>query len=98
MSKSPVAKLGDRLEDRIEDAARDVRRAADNIVEEAQENLAAAARSLADAADALAEEAADRARTAGQAAMREVREHPIATTAIVLSAFALAAVLFSRRR
>lgn len=98
MSKSPIAELADRVEDRFEDTIRDVKRTAGEVSADTQEALAAAALSLAHASQALIEEVNDRARQAGRYTVREVREHPIATTAIVLSVVAVAAaVLFSRR-
>lgn len=97
MPKSPIARLGDRIEDRVEDTFDDLRRVAGAAASDTQEALTAAATSLSHAAQALIEETRSRGRAAGQVTLREAREHPIATAAIVLSIVAVAGLLLSNR-
>lgn len=97
MPKSSIARLGDRIEDRVEDTVADLRRVAGEAAGDAQEALGAAATALTHAAQALVEETRARGRAAGEITVREVREHPIATAAIVLSVLAVAGLLISGR-
>ncbi len=92
MAKSTFA----RIEDRVEEAVLDLRRTAEEAAEDTQHALTSAAGSLARASQRLLADARARGGAAGRMTVREVREHPLATTAILLSVAVVAGALLAR--
>lgn len=88
MSKLLAKHVKYEVEDTLEDIAKTLRRAADNLGDDAEKAVAEATKALRKAAETLAERAPPEARALAQKAVDEAKAHPIATAAAVLSATA----------
>lgn len=97
MSKSPIARLADHVEDRADSAVTEFRKSAEELGAESQRSLAKASRSLARASRALLKQAKKSGRQAGRFTGHEIRQHPVAAAAVLISAVALAGLALSRR-
>lgn len=109
MTKTLGKKVRHEIEDALDDAAKDLKRAAEDLGDDAEQAIAQAAEALRRAAESIAEKAVPQVRDlvekAGPAARdvacraeREIREHPIATTVAALSAAAALIQLLGDRR
>jgi len=101
MPKSTVKAVAENTEDFLEDAVHALKKAARHVGDDAQDALSKAVGDLAKAAEALVVEARTKGvpavRDAAKDAVKTAREHPVATTAVVAAAIALAGLALSRR-
>jgi len=97
MAKSLAKKYAGDLEDTLEDVVDHLRTVAETTGEEAQDALARAAASVGQAAQTLAAQAREQSKVLAERGVRQVREHPIAATALGVAVTALVGYLIVRR-
>ncbi len=95
---SEALKIQHEAEALMGDVAHNLREAADRLSDDAESAIAQAAAALRRATDALAEKAPDTARSVAKRAVEEVKEHPLASAAAVLTAAAALIGLLSAAR
>lgn len=88
MTKSAIRQVRHDIEDTLEDIAKALHAVADELSDDAEAAVAQAAQSLREAAKALAAKTPPEARYVAEKAVKEAKEHPVATTAAALSAAA----------
>ncbi|WP_397400004.1 hypothetical protein [Phenylobacterium sp.] len=99
MSKSLVREIKHNAEDSLEDLANALHRAADGLTDDAEHAVAAAAKALRDAATMIGNNTPEPAKAVARKAAAEVKAHPIASTAALLTAAAaLIGLLASTRQ
>lgn len=101
MAKSPVKEAAGNAEEFLEDAVQALKKAARHVGDDAHDALGKAVSELAKAAESLVEEARTKGVPAVKGAAKDVvktaKDHPVATTAVVAAAVALAGLALSRR-
>jgi ElaB/YqjD/DUF883 family membrane-anchored ribosome-binding protein len=88
MTKPAIRQIRHDIEDTLEDIAKALHAVADELSDDAEAAVAQAAKSLREAAKALAAKTPPEARYVAEKALKEAKEHPVATTAAALSAAA----------
>jgi ElaB/YqjD/DUF883 family membrane-anchored ribosome-binding protein len=97
MTKSPAKAVVHEVDDAVDEVLHQLKIAGERIGREGEDALSQAAARLSQAAHALAVEARDQSRRLSKDAVRQVKDHPMASAAIAASAAALIGLALARR-
>lgn len=98
MRRSLSRKIGRSVEEMLDEVGDDLRQAAGEVGEQAQQTLSRAVATLKQASERMAVDVRRQGRTLESQGRRTLRDHPWAIAALIATAAAVAGVLAARRR